>query len=395
MSNNDWQQGIPLDRLTAITNLFDRYKPFSFGRFGMPNEAEIAQTIVQGEGYELFNADNTKLIAFMIGKQAKRNSIKSTFATGQLFIKQHDFVIKHLTFAEILPDKLLETWLQSLNSPSIWIETHTEDVEKHAQLKRLGFQELGTKVSAASELKSVLYRGINPSQRKNEPLATSEQATLERLTPNFASPQIIAQIKTELETYLQNSPDKGWADHYSSYNIRKSWSAISLKGFTDDPHFIIKPAEMSKKWKEENATLLNNQIRNTPAFAAFPSVHTLLDLLGCQTQRIRFMRVRASDGGLSRHADITDKEAGATINKIARLHIPIQTNPECLFQAWQLNGTQLCKHLETGSLWYLDTRKPHAVSNRNGSQDRIHLVIDAVVNAELQDWIYGKAARLI
>jgi hypothetical protein len=395
MANNDWQQGIPLERLEAITNLFDRYKPFSFGRFGTPNEAEIAQTIVQGEGYELFDTDNRTLIAFMVGKQAKRNSIKSTFATGQLFIQQHDFVIKHLTFANILSDELLKTWLQSLNSQTIWIETHTEDLDKLDQLKRLGFQDLGTKVSASSELKSVLFYGDKYPSRTNEPLATSEHATLERLSPNFASPEIIAQIKTELETYLFQSPDKGWSDHYSSYNLRKSWSAISLKGFTNDPHFIIKPAEMSKKWKEENASLLSNQVRDTPAFSAFPSVQTLLNLLGCETQRIRFMKVRASDGGLSRHADITDKEAGATIGRIARLHIPIQTNPECLFQAWQLNGTQLSKHLETGSLWYLDTRKPHAVSNRNGSQDRIHLVIDAVVNKQLQDWIYGKAARLI
>jgi len=393
---NDWQQGIPIERLAEISKLFERYKPFSFGRFGIPNEAEIATAIVQGEGYELFNDDRTKTIGFIVGKTAKRNSIKSTFADGQLFVQRSDFVIKHLTFAEPIADRTLDAWFQTFGNPALWLETHTEDFAKLDQLqKRLGFKKLGTKVSASSELKTILFRGTNCAQRIGKPLAIPEHATLEQLSPNFASPEIIAKIKTELATYIANSPDSGWADHYSSYNIRKSWSAISLKGFTDDPHFIIKPAEMSKKWKQENSSLLNNSVRNTPAFAAFPSVSTLLNLLGCETQRIRFMRVRASDGGLSRHADITDKEAGATIGKIARLHIPIQTNPECLFQAWQLDGTQLCKHLETGSLWYLDTRKPHAVSNRNGSLDRIHLVIDAVVNKEIQDWIYGKAARLL
>ena len=90
-----------------------------------------------------------------------------------------------------------------------------------------------------------------------------------------------------------------------------------------------------------------------------------------------------------------DKEAGATIGKIARLHIPIQTNPETRFMAWHLNGRQVQEHLDTGSLWYLDTRKPHAVSNQNGAQDRIHLVIDAVVNEALQDWIYGKVSGLL
>ena len=392
-TTNDWQQGISIERLQAITNLFQRYKPFAFGRFGIPNEAEIASALTQNIGFELFDKTTSKLVAFTICKQAKRNSTKSMFASSQLHIQQHDLIINHLTYTDLLPDETLDSWLQSFNSPSVWIETHTEDKPKLEQLIRLNFKEQGTKVSASSELKTILFRGEKRYPNTFEPLPLIDQATLERLTSEFATSQIISQIKTELQNYESNN--EGWADHYSSYNQRKSWSAISLKGYTDDPHFIIKPSEMSKKWKEENPLLLNECVRNTPAFASFPTVQTLLNLLGCETQRIRFMRVRATDGGLSRHADITDKEAGATIGKIARLHIPIQTNPECIFQAWQLNGEPLHKHLETGSLWYLDTRKPHAVSNRNGSLNRVHLVIDAVVNPHLHDWIEGKATRLI
>lgn len=392
-TTNDWQQGIALERLQAISNLFKRYKPFAFGRFGTPNEAEIATALIQNIGFELFDPTDNQLVAFIICKTAKRNSTKSMFASSQLQIRQNDLIINHLTFNDVLPDTTLDSWFRSFNNQSIWIETHTEDKPKLDQLKRLQFNEQGTKVSASSELKTILYRGINRYPTRYEPVPLIDLATLERLSTEFATPQIISKIRTELQNYEANN--EGWADHYSSYNQRKSWSAISLKGYTNDPHFIIKPSEMSKKWKEENESLLNEPVRNTPAFSNFPSVQTLLDLLDCETQRIRFMRVRSTDGGLSRHADITDKEAGATIGLIARLHIPIQTNPECMFQAWQLNGEQIHKHLETGSLWYLDTRKPHAVSNRNGSLNRIHLVIDAVVNQNLQDWIEGKAARLI
>ena len=390
-----WQQGIPLDRLRNIRGLFNRYKPYAFGRFGMPNEAEIAQMLTDDEAYELFGDDGTTVVAFMSGKTAKRNSIKQCFGDVELYVSKDDFQIKHLTFNSLISDSTLSEWLQQIKASTIWIETHAEDTEKLQQLERVGFKRLGSKVSASSELKSILIKTDNHMVRTNHPMSLLDKATLEKLTPTFVDAEMLQELRSDLENYVAKPTNHGWADHYSSYNLRKSWSAISLKGFTNDPEFIIKPAEMSKKWKENNAALMHNEVRPTEAWDSFPSVHRILQLLGCETQRVRLMRVRASDGGLSRHADITDKEAGATIGKIARLHIPIQTNPETRFMAWHLNGRQVQEHLDTGSLWYLDTRKPHAVSNQNGAQDRIHLVIDAVVNEALQDWIYGKVSGLL
>ena len=382
----DWQQGIALTCLQHIKGMFLAYKPYAFGRFGVPNEAEIADMIVSKEGHELLADDGTTVVAFLHGKIAKRNSVKQLFPERKLTIQKNDYVIKHLIFPSVLPDATLLKWLASLTTAdTLWLETHTEDLEKLKQLHRLGFKDVGVQISASSELKTILCRTtltIGVPQLK-----VIDTATLEELSPTFAATPILQDILKELDRYVING---GWANHYSSYNIRQSWSAISLKGYSEDPAFIVKPAEMSKKWKEENASLLQNAVVETSAFLAFPSVHTLLNKLGCETQRIRFMRVRAEDGGLSRHADITDKEAGATVGKIARLHIPIQTNPECLFKAWDLDGTPRSEHLPSGSLWYLDTRKPHAVSNKHGSLDRIHLVVDAVVNAGLEDWIFKK-----
>ena len=47
--------------------------------------------------------------------------------------------------------------------------------------------------------------------------------------------------------------------------------------------------------------------------------------------------------------------------------------------------------LEAGSCWYLRLSDPHSVANR-GTEDRVHLVVDAEVN----DWVgevFARAAR--
>ena len=395
MNSEAWQQGIDLQRLKQIKHLFSRYKPYSFGRFSIPNEAEIAQMIVDNQAYELF-ADDGSLIAFINGKPCSRQShLRKDFAGTQFFAYKNDFVIKHLTFVDNLPDQIVSSLFDKIGSKSIWIETHTEDKAKIDQLQRLNFKIVGTKIAASSEMKTIMLRSSFYQTRVPNKINIAELATLDCLAQTFVPDGIIRDIITELNNYNAHCSSQMWANHYSSYNQRKSWSAVTLKGYKDDPSYIIKPSEMSLKWKQENQEMLDAAVQETSAAQWFPTVNKIIDLIGCETQRVRFMRVRAQDGGLSRHADITDKEAGATIGKVARLHLPIQTNAECMFTAWQANGEQITKHLPVASLWYLDTRKPHAVSNNGGAQDRIHLVIDAIVNNDLQDWIYGKAARVL
>ena len=68
------------------------------------------------------------------------------------------------------------------------------------------------------------------------------------------------------------------------------------------------------------------------------------------------------------------------------LHIPVVTNDGVDFR---LNGERCV--MAAGSCWYLRLSDPHSVANR-GSNDRVHLVIDAAVN----DWgaaLFDRAAR--
>ena len=61
----------------------------------------------------------------------------------------------------------------------------------------------------------------------------------------------------------------------------------------------------------------------------------------------------------------------------ARLHVPLATNARVTFL---LAGAPV--EMAPGSVWYLRLSEPHAASN-GGTTDRIHLVIDAVVD----DWL--------
>ncbi len=64
---------------------------------------------------------------------------------------------------------------------------------------------------------------------------------------------------------------------------------------------------------------------------------------------------------------------------MARLHIPIMTNPGVDFR---LNGTRV--RIVAGSAWYLRLADPHSVAN-TGTTTRFHLVIDAIVDPWLED----------
>ena len=61
----------------------------------------------------------------------------------------------------------------------------------------------------------------------------------------------------------------------------------------------------------------------------------------------------------------------------ARLHIPVHTNEHVSFY---VNGELV--PMAEGSCWYINANLPHRVANE-GKADRIHLVVDCLVN----DWL--------
>lgn len=257
---------------------------------------------------------------------------------------------------------------------TVWVEGHVENRPLVELLElELGFHRVMTKVSASSDLKG-LWCDAGPGLARNmrwpSGFNAADQVSLKVLDPAFLRPGEREAIAAELEA----AP---WAQHYSGYNKGKTWTAFALAGYdAADPGFIIKPSEMSKKWKEANPERMRAGCGRTSAAARFPAAWKALERLGLSFQRVRFMRLAASGGELTRHADITDPEAGTKDGRIARLHIPLVSPEECVFRSWSLRGEENRLHMAEGALCYLDTRKPHAVINP-GASERIHLVADA------------------
>ena len=100
------------------------------------------------------------------------------------------------------------------------------------------------------------------------------------------------------------------------------------------------------------------------------------------------MRLEPNQGELDRHTDQTDKEVGVEDGDVMRLHIPIKTNPDVLFNVWDTHNERLNRNMTKSTLWYLDMRKPHRAIN-GGKDERIHFVVDVIVNEDIRNKLNG------
>lgn len=155
-----------------------------------------------------------------------------------------------------------------------------------------------------------------------------------------------------------------WTPHYVPQHYEGDWSALPLRAPAGAVHPILQiaPPPDCRDWMD------------TPLLAACGHIRQVLAAFACPLQAVRLMRL-APGTIVKEHRDLDlAAEAG-----VARIHIPILTNPDVDFR---LNGTRVA--MAPGTAWYLRLADPHAVANR-GTQARIHLVVDATVNPWLAD----------
>jgi Aspartyl/Asparaginyl beta-hydroxylase len=156
----------------------------------------------------------------------------------------------------------------------------------------------------------------------------------------------------------------GWTDHFVKQNYEGSWSVIPLRGTAGATHPIM------MIYSDPNAT----DFEDTPFLQSSPYFQEVLQGFQCRLEAVRLMKLSA--GSIIK--EHTDYDL-AFEDGHARLHIPVVTNPEVDFR---LNGERVM--MLEGECWYLRLSDPHSVSNR-GEADRVHLVIDAIVNPWLED----------
>ena len=85
-------------------------------------------------------------------------------------------------------------------------------------------------------------------------------------------------------------------------------------------------------------------------------------------------------GARFHHSEHSDFDLGEQLGEV-RLHVPVVTNSKVEFY---LAGKRVA--MDAGECWYLDLSLPHRVQNR-GASERVHLVLDCVLNEWLRDLI--------
>jgi hypothetical protein len=155
-----------------------------------------------------------------------------------------------------------------------------------------------------------------------------------------------------------------WIAHFVPQNYDGDWSAIPLRGAAGATH----PIKMI--YADPTAT----EFEDTPFLAPCPYFREVLAAFQCELQCVRLMRLTPGSTIKEHHDLDLDAKHGS-----ARLHIPVITNPEVEFE---LSRRRIV--MAPGEVWYLRLADPHRVYNR-GTTDRVHLVIDTLMN----DWLAG------
>lgn len=352
----------------VAARLMNNYaRGYSAGAFATPTAKEIG--LLQSTG------DWAEWPGVMAAtKHLTRGTKRKDFTGREYTLTEHQRIVTHLSAAPeaVLPDM---SWAGT-------VYAYGEDTNITRQLRAQGREVRAVRVSAASEL---IYAWGLPGT--GHTYATVDAATVREVPLNVGG-TLRARIVDEA-MQLQ-----GWLDDYPFYSDG-SWGALNLRGFKpSDPTWGIKPSEMSKAWWAKHPEAEGMTRCDWTVLAdRCPSTRALLESMSefGRLERVRFLRMagRAGKGGkLSRHTDVTDRAAGTRDGQITRFHIPLVTHPDITMSAWNLDGRTAATHLQPWHMYYLDARKPHAVTNPTGV-DRIHLVVDVVADAGVRDLILG------
>jgi hypothetical protein len=165
---------------------------------------------------------------------------------------------------------------------------------------------------------------------------------------------------TRLQADLRQVLAEEFVPHFNTAYYQGDWSVVPFRSVGGRANHIY-PDPTAK-----------SSYADTPLLSRCPYIREVLAAFRCPQQAVRFLRLKAGSS-IKEH---TDYNLGFEDGEI-RLHIPVVTSPEVEFV---LNGGRV--DMKEGECWYHDFNLPHRVANR-GTADRVHLVIDCVVN----DWL--------
>lgn len=175
-----------------------------------------------------------------------------------------------------------------------------------------------------------------------------------------------AGLKADLATFTEDD----WVPHFNTSYYEGDWSGIAFRSV----------GGVAKQLYPDPAA--KDPFADTENLDRSPHVRATLAAFQCELLSARFLRL-AAGSTIKEHRDYN---LGYEDGEL-RIHIPVERNPDVEFI---LDGQQL--DMREGEAWYLDLNLKHSVANK-GNIDRVHLVVDCVVNDWLGDLVRaGEAA---
>lgn len=150
-----------------------------------------------------------------------------------------------------------------------------------------------------------------------------------------------------------------WIDHFATQNYEGEWTALPLRA----------PANARHPIETIYSDPASHSFVDTPLLEQCAYLRQVLGAFACPLEAVRLLRL-APGSRIKPHAD---HDLAPELGRV-RLHIPITTSADVDFR---LNGAPVT--MREGECWYLRLSETHSVVNR-GAADRVHLVIDAVLN---------------
>ena len=171
-----------------------------------------------------------------------------------------------------------------------------------------------------------------------------------------------------LKSDLSKFGEADWTPHFNTQYYEGDWSGIALRA--------TRNAKLGGLYPDPVAA---DGYENTAQLSRCDYLPEVLKTFECEMESARLLRLGAA-AKIREHRDYTmSVEDG-----VARVHVPVQTNPQVEF----FLDRKLVK-MDEGEAWYLNLNLPHSVIN-HGSNVRVHLVLDCVVNDWFESFFHTK-----
>ncbi|MEK6299952.1 MAG: aspartyl/asparaginyl beta-hydroxylase domain-containing protein [Acidobacteriota bacterium] len=170
-------------------------------------------------------------------------------------------------------------------------------------------------------------------------------------------------LRSDLDSVLPGE----WVRHFNDRYYEGDWSGVALRAVT---------GASGQLYSDPTTT---ESLTDTPVLARSPGLLRALAALQCPVKSARLLKL----GPGARILEHRDYNLSLEDGEV-RLHVPITTDSRVEFY---LNGEQVV--MLAGECWYINANLPHKVENHS-DMDRVHLVIDCVVD----DWLRSLVASV-